>query len=528
MNQPQMDKLFINGVVLTQDESRKQFKQLGVSGDKIVAVGDSLIDLAGADTQVTDLKGSVVVPGFIDAHLHFLLGGENLLAAPIQNAQSKQQLIDILSRFAGNLKSGSWITAWGWNEHHFPDSALPHRHWLDAAAPGVPILLYRHDGHSAVASSIALELAGITKDSSDPDGGVIDRDNHGEPTGILRDSAMSIVREHIPDDTEDDFERNLNAAQNYLLERGVTAVGDMLFDMRHFRFLERMARESKLKIRISAYTPILKWAEMKSMLDAGIYQDEWFQFKGLKGFCDGSLGSHTALMLEPYDDTPDSAGIFDTDWQNPELVEKHISEADQLGYQAVIHAIGDRANREVLNLFQSVINNNGERDRRFRIEHAQHVHPADQDRFANLGVIASAQPAHCVDDSRYAEKLLGDRCSYAYPFKSFLRKQVSLAFGSDWPVSPADPVATIHAALHRANWHSEESVDFPTALSAHTRDAAYAGKRDSDLGILKPGYLADFVIMDSRFLDINSYDSVPEDLIQAVYVSGELMRSGTK
>lgn len=515
------DILFIKGQILTQDKELTQTSQLAIHGNRILAVGDDLSALQGDNTETIDLEGAVVVPGFIDAHVHFLFGGESLLNISLKEANSKTSFMDIVSEFASHHDPGSWLKGGGWNEHLFSDKSLPHREWLDLAAPGHPMILHRHDGHSGIASSPALELAGINSETPDPEGGVIDRDETGEPTGILRDAAMGLVMSLIPRDTEAELIKNLEIAQQYLLEHGVTAVGDMIYDMDHFHFLQKMARQGKLQIRVTAYTPLLKWSEMKELLDKGIYEDDWFQFKGIKGFCDGSLGSYTALMLEPYEDTPGSSGIYNKDWEDVELVKEIISEADQRGLQAVVHAIGDRANREVLDLFQSVIKQNETRDRRFRIEHAQHIHPDDQARFSELDVIASVQPAHCVDDSRYADKLLGARCQYAYPFKTLQQNETKLAFGSDWPVSSADPIATIQAAIQRAGWYTKEAIDFQTALQAHTSKAAYAGFREHDLGKLEAGYLADFVILAPEFLGLESSDKLPEDIIQAVYVNGQ-------
>jgi len=274
-------------------------------------------------------------------------------------------------------------------------------------------------------------------------------------------------------------------------------------------------------VRVTAYTPILDWAEMKNLIEEGLYEDEYFQYKGLKGFCDGSLGSHTALMLEPYDDSPESAGIYDNQWKDVPLIRETIAEADKRGYQTVIHAIGDRAVREVLDIFEDVILENGPRDRRFRIEHSQHIHPQDQSRFASLGIIASVQPAHCVDDALYGEKLLGDRCDYAYPFQSLQQAGALLAYGSDWPVSPADPVATIHGAIHRAGWHMNEAVGMVDSVKAHTHHAAFAGFREHDLGTLKAGHLADFVILDPDFQHLDAVDEIPEGLVRAVYMDGK-------
>ncbi|NQV40899.1 MAG: amidohydrolase [Candidatus Marinimicrobia bacterium] len=514
------EKIYINGIILTQDDERSQVSQMATHGRSILAVGNDLSQYTDDKTESIDLNGSVVVPGFIDAHLHFLWGGEILLTIPAHEAESKSDFIDIVRRFAEDQPAGSWLKGGGWNEHHFTDGSYPHRSWLDEAAPGHPIILTRHDGHSAIASSTALDLANISNKTPDPPGGVIDRNEQGVPTGILRESAIDLLMHEIPKESVSQLEKNLDTSQKYLLERGVTAVGDMIYDMNHFRFLQDMARQGKLKVRVTAYTPILKWQEMQALLQAGIYEDEYFQYKGLKGFSDGSLGSHTALMLEPYEDSPESAGIYESDWQDVNLIRTNISEADKMGYQTVIHAIGDRAVREVLDVFEEVIRENGPRDRRFRIEHAQHIHPQDQPRFAKLHVIASVQPAHCVDDALYANRLLGDRCNYAYPFQSLRQANARLAFGSDWPVSPADPVATIHGAIHRAGWHTEQAVGLDDSVEAHTRTAAYAGFREHDLGVLQSGHLADFVILDPDFQHLDAIDEIPEGLIQAVYMNG--------
>ncbi len=515
------EKIYINGIILTQDDENRQVSQLATHGKTILAVGDDLTRYKNTETETIDLKGAIVTPGFIDAHVHFLWGGETLLTMPVHEARSKADFMDIVKKFAEGRRAGSWLKGGGWNEHHFTDHSFPHRDWLDKAAPGHPMLLTRHDGHSGIASSVALELAGINAETPDPRGGVIDRDINGEPTGILRDGAIDLVMQYLPKESESELIKNLEASQQYLLERGVTSVGDMIYDMDHFRFLQKMARQGRLKVRVTAYTPILKWDEMKILLQEGIYEDEYFQYKGLKGFSDGSLGSHTALMLEPYMDSPESTGIYEGDWQDVSQIRANIAEADKMGYQSVIHAIGDRAVREVLDVFEEVIQMNGSRDRRFRIEHAQHIHPQDQTRFAALGIIASVQPAHCVDDALYADKLLGQRCDYAYPFQSLLQTGALLAFGSDWPVSPADPVATIHAAVHRAGWHTKEAVSFNDALKAHTCQAAHAGFREHDLGVLQAGHLADFVILDPDFQHLDALDEIPASWVQAVYMNGK-------
>jgi len=516
--------IFTNAQVLTQDRELPTASQLAISGDRILAVAHDLSALKGNTTRTVDLNGAVVVPGFIDAHVHFLWGGASLLAIPLQKARSKASFMDIVSQSALQHDPGSWLKGWGWNEHLFAEKALPHRTWLDQAAPGYPMILHRHDGHSAIASSAALELAGIKTNTPDPSGGLIDRDEKGEPTGILKEAAMLLVESLIPEETDLELEKNFKAAQTYLLDNGVTAIGDMIYDMKHFQFLQKMARQGKMKVRVTAYLPLLAWQEIKALLDQGVHDDPWSQFKGLKGFCDGSLGSRTALMLEPYEGTPEGSGIYDNDWENIDLIRSILAEADQLNLQVAVHAIGDKANREVLDLFETVIKTNGKRDRRWRIEHAQHIHPADQGRFSALQVIASVQPAHCVDDSLYAENLLGNRCSYAYPFNSLQTRGTTLALGSDWPVSPADPVATMHAAIHRNKWHSGEAINFQTALRGHTANAAYAGFREHDIGKIKAGYLADLVILKPEFMELAASEELPGKLIQRVYSNGNRVR----
>jgi predicted amidohydrolase YtcJ len=323
------DILFQNGIILTQDTRQPRVSQLALAGKHILAVGDDLKTFRTAQTRVIDLAGAVMTPGFIDAHLHLFWGGESLLTLPIHQARSRESFMKLIAEYAAGQTPGDWLIGSGWNEHLFQDNSRPHRHWLDEAAPGHPVLLHRHDGHSGVVSTTALEQAGISAATPDPPGGVIDRDRSGKPTGILKDAALGLVMQHIPPETEDDLEQQLVAAQNYLLQHGVTAVGNMIYDLRHFHFLEQQARSGKLKVRITAYAPLLKWPDLQHLLERGIHEDEWFRFSGLKGFCDGSLGSHTALMLEPYRDTPDTAGIHDTDWQDLDRIRSFIGAADR-------------------------------------------------------------------------------------------------------------------------------------------------------------------------------------------------------
>ena len=519
------DLLFLNARVLTQDEHNPECTQLAIAGNRILAAGNDLHAFHEPSTRVVDVRGSAIVPGFQDAHLHFLGGGSNLLSIPIHLANSRETFSQLITKQAEQTPDGHWITGGGWDVRHFPGRALPQRSWLDYGSAKHPILLHQYDGHAAVCNSRALELAGISAATPDPPGGSIDRDEHGEPTGVLRDAAMSLVTRIIPPMDEAAMIQAIETAQDHLLAHGITAGADMHFEWDQILFLEKMAKQGRLKIRLAVYAPVLAWDRIKNAVENGLYQDDWFQFAGLKTFSDGSLGSLTALMLEAYDSNAKKVGLRDKDWLDPERLAHIFIEADALGVQHAVHAIGDRANREVLDLFQQVVSANGSRDRRLRIEHAQHIHPDDLARFAELGAIASIQPSHIEADIPILEQELPDRQNRAYPFHSLLRRNVTLAMGSDWPVVAPDPLRSIHAAIHRFGWQQYEGLDLAAALCAHTHGAALSTFRESIIGKLAPGMLADFVILDPRFLKMDQLDSADATFIQDVYVNGKSTRT---
>ncbi|MCF7798214.1 MAG: amidohydrolase [Candidatus Marinimicrobia bacterium] len=520
---PSVDTLFINGHILTQNFRNPTASQLGLKGNKIVVVGVDLSMYRAQATRIIDLKGAVMTPGFLDVHTHFLEGGQNLLSVQLRPASSKDEFIEILRNFAVKTPHDTWITGGWWDQQQFPDKAWPRKEWIDAAAPDHFVFVSRHDGHCAVANSKTLALAGITKTTDNPTGGMIVRDSTGEPTGLLKDAAMGLVFRHQPASTPEEDWRYLEAAMNEALRNGITSINDMCYNFDRLRWYEELAKAGKLKVRIRAYAPLLRWDDLKRELDVGFYQDKWFQIGGLKGFSDGSLGSATALMFEDYDNEPGNHGLLDKDFENLAKVREILWDADAHNIQVVIHAIGDKANRLVLDLFAELYEARGKRDRRFRIEHAQHIHPDDQHRFGDQRVVASIQPFHCVDDSRWADALLGDRSRYAFPYRSIHKHGGRLAMGSDWPVAPLNALLGMQSAILRNGWTMAERLDLGTVLHAHTEGAAFAEFSDHYKGHLSPGMLADFVVLKREFLNLGEMDLKEADLIQAVFSDGKLV-----
>jgi len=476
-----------------------------------------------SSTLRRDLHGSVVIPGFHDAHLHFLGAGLNLMSVPIHRAHSRESFTALIAEFSRSVKPGEWIQGGGWDEQHLDFARFPDRDWIDSATRDHPVLLYRHDGHSAVCNSLALEIAGIDRTTPHPAGGIIERDADGEATGLLKDAAILLVDRKQPDPSNAKLDKALGLAQDKLISYGITSVGDMLFDFRLLEYLEETARLGGLKLRLTGYSPILAWDQLLQKIQAGLYESDFFKLGGLKVFSDGSLGSRTALMLQAYHNDPDNVGIYDRDWQDVELVKRILCEADDMGLQVAIHAIGDRANREVLDVLQYISEQKGSRDRRYRIEHAQHVHPEDLARFGTLQAIASVQPAHILDDIPILGDLLGARAGWAYPFRSLLNGSITLALGSDWPVAEPDPVRNIHAAIHRDGFHPEQALTFDEALYAHTAAAAFASFSEGKTGRIRPGLLADMVVLDESFLGLEKMQKAPDNLVSEVFVGGQLV-----
>jgi predicted amidohydrolase YtcJ len=510
----------VNARIWTGDRTAPWAEAIAVTGDRFAAVGtsDAIRRLSPGLTPI-DAQRRLIVPGFIDSHVHFIDGGFRLASVQLRDARTREEFVGRIQAFAGKVPAGTWITGGDW-DHSLWGGELPARDWIDAATAKHPVWVSRLDGHMALANTAALQAAGITRDTADVAGGEIVRDERGEPTGLLKDNAMALVDKVVPPPSDAMRDRALQAAMRYVAERGVTAVHNMgtWEDLATFA---RARRANALTTRIYGVVPLADWERLRDVVSRKEYGgadgrgDEWLRVGGLKGFVDGSLGSHTAAFEKPFDDAPRDRGLL---VNTPEDLHRWIEGADAAGLQVMVHAIGDRANRLLLDIYEQVIGAHGARDRRFRIEHAQHLHPGDIPRFARLGVIASMQPYHAIDDGRWAERYIGARIETTYAFRSLMDSGATVSFGSDWFVAPPAPLEGIYAAATRRTlddrnpdgWVPGQKISVEDALRAYTVNAAYASFDEGRTGTIAPGRLADFVMIDE-----NIFDLAPERIREA-------------
>src|ERR1043166_4936760 len=478
------DLIITNAVIHTMDPAQPTAEAIAIYGNHIVAVGSSkdIKKMLGSNTRVIDAKKRLVLPGFNDSHTHFLSGGFQLSSVDLRDANTPKEFAERIQAFASKLPRGRWITGGDWDHERWPDAKLPTKELIDSFTPDTPVFVNRLDGHMALANSLALRLAGVTRETVDPPGGVIVRDKSGDPTGVLKDAAQSFVWKVVSPST---FEEKLDAARaatNYAAQLGVTSVQDMSAGD-DVGIYQTLLDRGELKTRIYAVSPLPSWERVARMGVRAHFGSEMLRVGGLKGFADGSLGSTTALFYEPYRDDPSTSGIAGDEMYPEGVMLKRVSEADRAGLQVMIHAIGDRANDLILRIYEQVESENGKRDRRFRIEHAQHLRPQDISRFARDQVIASMQPYHAIDDGRWAEKRIGkERAKTTYAFRSLLDSGAKLAFGTDWTVAPLNPLLTVYAAVTRRTldgknpkgWVPEQKIAVEEAIRAYTMGSAYA------------------------------------------------------
>lgn len=506
--------VIINARVRTMDPARPQAEAIAVHGNRITAVGstEEIRKLATSTTRVIDARGQLVLPGFNDSHVHFLSGGFQLSSVDLRDADTPQEFAARIKSFAEKLPAGRWITGGDWDHERFPNAALPTKELIDSFTPNTPVFVSRLDGHMALANSHVLKLAGVTRETPDPPGGLIVRDpKTGEPTGILKDAAMSYVWKVVPAATFEEKLAAARAATAHAARLGVTSVQDVSAGT-DVGVYQTLLNRGELKTRIYAVSPLPSWERLaRTGVRAGFGSD-MLRIGGLKGFSDGSLGSTTAYFYEPYNDAPNTSGLAGDEMFPEGAMLERVRRADKAGLQIMIHAIGDRANDMVLSIFEQVTRENGAGDRRFRIEHAQHLRRADIPRFAKAKVIASMQPYHAIDDGRWAEKRIGrERASTTYAFRSLLDAGAVLALGTDWTVAPLDPMLTIYAAVTRRTldgknsngWIPEQKISVEEAVRAYTVGSAFAESAEGVKGTITPGKLADLVILSSDIFQIN-------------------------
>lgn len=524
--------LVIYGRVWTGDSTAPWAQGVAISGNAITAVGDSarIAALVGPATKVLQNGKAMVVPGFMDGHTHFIYGGFQLTSVDLRDAASPAEFIARLKAYAAKVRPGEWITGGDWDHERWPGTPLPERGWIDSVTPNNPVFVNRLDGHMALANSAALRLAGVSRATRDIAGGTIVRNKAGQPTGVLKDEAQNPVFAVIPTPTERQSDSAVARALKWAASKGVTAVADVSVPWFEVAALKRARARGALTTRVTVFVPLGDWRRMADTVRADGIGDAWLRIAGVKGYVDGSLGSKTALFYKPYNDAPETSGLMVT----PEdSLRAWIGAADSAGLQVTVHAIGERANGLLLDIYDSVALAHGPRDRRFRIEHAQHLRRQDIGRLARSGVVASMQPYHAIDDGRWAEKRIGpERIKNMYVFRSLLDAGAHLAFGSDWTVAPLDPILGIYAAVTRRTldgknpngWVPAEKVTVEEALRAYTAGNAYGVFAEGNRGKLAPGYVADVVLLDQDLTAIPPID-IERAQVRATVAGGRVVFS---
>jgi len=525
----------VNARIRTMDARGSVAEALAVSGGRIAFVGASkdARALAGPGTRLVDAGGRLVLPGFNDAHVHFLSGGFQLSSVDLRDAGSKEEFARRIGEFAKKSGKGRWVLGGDWDHELWPGAPLPAKEWIDGLTPETPVFVSRLDGHMALANSLALRLAGVTRDTKDPAGGVIVRDAAGEPTGVLKDAAMGLVYRVVPDSTFQEKLEAARAASRHAASLGVTSVTDVSAGA-DIGVYQTLLERGELLTRIYAAWPLPRWQELAATGVRRAFGGPMLRTGALKGFADGSLGSTTALFDEPYADDPSTAGIPSDEMADPAKMQERITGAMRAGLQLCLHAIGDKANGIILDMLARAARETGERHARARIEHAQHLRPADIPRFRELGVIASMQPYHAADDGRWADKRIGrKRAETTYAFRSLLDAGATLAFGSDWTVAPLDPLKGVQAAVTRQTidgknpqgWVPAQKISVEEAVRAYTMGSAYAEWMEKEKGSLEPGKLADFVLLD-RDIFTAAPETIERTRVVMTVVGGRIVYEG--
>jgi len=534
---PAADLIIQNAHIWTVNPAQPEAEAVAVLGDHIVAVGSSLqVDAwRGPHTRVVDAGGKRLLPGFNDAHVHFADGGAQLDNVQLNDATSAQEFARRILERAAKTAKGEWLLGGDWDETKWSPAELPTKELIDAATPETPVAVGRYDGHMVLANSLALKLAGITAQTPDPAGGVIVRDRQGNPTGALKDAAQDLLFKAVPPPSHDQRRHAIERALAHAASLGVTSAQHMDPDPADIAIYSELLEEGKLTTRIYA-APLI--TQVDDQLKIGIrraFGGPYLRIGGVKAFADGSLGSGTAYFFEPFSDQPGNRGLLSDEMHPLSLMSDRMMRADAAGLQLCTHAIGDAGISAILDIYAAIEKEHGSRDRRWRIEHAQHMAAKDFDRFFALHVIASVQPYHAIDDGRWAESRIGhDRASRTYAFRTFLDHGVRLALGTDWDVAPLNPMLTLYAATTRATldgknpkgWFPEQKLTIQEAIEAYTMGSAYAEFQENEKGSITAGKLADMVLLSDDVLSIDPV-KIRDVKVVKTWVGGKLTYDGS-
>jgi len=504
------DLILINGNIFTCDTNNPWAQACAVRDGKILAVGNSeaIHAFQNNGTKVIDLNSRLVVPGFNDAHVHFTDGGFYLLGIDLRDAKDETEFAKRIEDFIHTLKKGEWILGGNWDHEAWPSKDFPEKELIDKISRDNPVFVQRLDGHVALANSLALKLAGITQDTPDPQGGEIEKDPQtGRPTGILKDTAQDLVSAVVPQKSKSQMKAAIKAAMKHANEFGVTSIQDNS-SREVLQVYQELLREGDLAVRVNAWMHIDHREDFDEIGILPPFGNGMLRLGTMKVFVDGSMGAGTALFYQPYADDPETSGL--PIYPEDELVAM-IKEADKAGLQIAAHAIGDKANTLILDAFDKAFKENGMRNARHRVEHAQVVLPDDVQRFKKLGIIASIQPSHCIDDMRWAKNRIGDRIEHAYLFDAFNKAGVNMAFGTDWTVEPLNPMLGLYAAVTRefpeggpeGGWFPEEKISLEEAIMFYTMGSAYAEFQEHCKGSIQVGKLADLVVLEKNLFEIS-------------------------
>lgn len=525
-----MKKSFINGTIYTSDTNLPFADAVIIDGRKISAVGiyDDLREQIKSSDEIIDLKGKLLLPGFTDSHLHLIYGAESLTQLDLSKVNSKAKFRAEVKKYLDEKKNTQWIIGYGWDENLFIQDGVPTKEWIDDLTGDVPFYASRMDIHMALANSAALRAAKIDSNATDPIGGVIQKDEKGFPTGILKDSAMDLVKKIFKQDSIESKSNGFDKAVQYLHRNGITSVHD-ISNIGDYDFYKSLAAKGKLNLRINSIPSIQEIESHPELFEESQYP-ELLRCKTVKAFSDGSLGSSTAWFFEEYLNEPENFGlpteIFQTGY-----IKELVQFADENELQIAIHAIGNKANSEVISLCELLNQVFGIRDRRFRIEHLQHIRRSDIDRLRTEKIIASVQPLHLVSDADQIDYRLSPKViEQSYPLRTLLDSHVNLAFGSDWTVVEPSVLKGIDAAVNRntrvgkKHWLSSQRISVKEAIDAYTISPAFASFEEKIKGSITPGKFADFAVLSENIFNVPT-DEILSIEVTSTYFNGDLVHT---